>query len=289
MTLLKRDICPACERSEFKEIYSLSYNSKKMHFFLNKYYKGLLQIDKLNKYRYRLLECKSCRLIFQEQIPGKEFSKELYENIIDQGDSLLKKDNFEKKWNKKLFYEIKMIENLFKKKSNEISVLEFGAGWGNWAQHLKNKNFNICAFEVSDSRIDYMNKKGIRTLTDINETNKKFDFIYSEETFEHISNPKETLITLSKILNNGGYMLLRFPSHFLFKFRVKQNYKPTADCAHPLEHINLFKKKSFDEMLKNTNLETITFKSKFNWSFRNFLKDLKNLVYFRSILIRKNY
>lgn len=288
MVLIKRINCPTCNKTTFKELYSLSYSSRKMNFFLERYYKDSIEIKKLEKYQYRLLECMNCKLIFQEQIPGEKFSKELYENIIDHENSYLKKENFEKKWIKKLFYEVELIKGLFSKKPQEISILEFGSGWGYWSQHLQKKGFNVSAFEVSDTRIKHMERNGIEVLPNINITSKKFDFIYSEETFEHINNPKETLNDLSKILKDGGYMLLRFPSNFLFKFKIRNNYQPTSDCAHPLEHINLFKKKSFKKMLKGTNLTTISLKSQFNFTPKNFLKDVKNLFFFQSILIKKD-
>jgi hypothetical protein len=66
-------------------------------------------------------------------------------------------------------------------------------------------------------------------------------------------------------------------SNFLFKLKLNNDYKPKADCAHPLEHINLFNKKSFEFMVKDTDLEIITFKSKINLSLIQILKDLKNL------------
>ena len=43
-----------------------------------------------------------------------------------------------------------------------------------------------------------MKKNQINVISNIENSVKKFDFIYSEETFEHIPNPKETLINLSK-------------------------------------------------------------------------------------------
>ena len=180
-----------------------------------------------------------------------------------------------------------LIKNIFKKKNEEISVLDFGAGWGFWLNYLKKNNFDVCAFEVSETRIDFLKKSKIKIITDIENTESKFDFIYSEETFEHISDPKETLVNLSKILKENGFIMLRFPSSFLFKFRLNKKYKPNTDCAHPLEHINLLKKKSFENMILDTNLEIINFKSKFNFSLRNFLKDIKNIFYFDSILMKK--
>ena len=40
-------------------------------------------------------------------------------------------------------------------------------------------------------------------------------------------------------------------------------------------------------MVKNTDLEIINFKSKFNFSLINFFKDIKNFAYFDSALIKK--
>lgn len=288
MALITRTNCPTCNKVSFKEIYSLPYNSPKMIFFLENYYQKDLEIKKIENYQYRLIECSNCNLIFQEQIPDKKFSEQLYENVIDKENSFSKKEDFEKRWHQKLNYELKLIQNLFNKKPQDISILEFGAGWGYWSKYLEKNGFNVSAFEVSASRIKFMKKNNIKIIEDLENISEKFDFIYSEETFEHISNPKETLLHLSKFLNDNGFILLRFPSNFLFKFKINNNYQPKSDCAHPLEHINLFKRKSFNKMLKNTNLKTITFQSKFNFSPRNFLKDVKNLFFFSSILIKKN-
>ncbi len=282
-----RSSCPVCKEIRIKEIFSLPYNSKDMVDFLSSYYKGTIDIKQLHGRYYNLLECKNCNLIFQEQIPNKKFSMELYEKYIDKDDSLKKKNNYEKKYNKKLFYEMGLIKNIFKKKNEEISILDFGAGWGFWLNYLKKNNFDVYAFEVSETRIDFLKESKIKIIPDIENTDNKFDFIYSEETFEHISDPKGTLVNLSKILKENGFIMLRFPSSFLFKLRLNKKYKPCTDCAHPLEHINLLKKKSFESMVKDSNLEIINFKSRFNFSLRNFLKDIKNIFYFDSILLKK--
>ena len=287
MSLNVRSFCPACKKNKNKVIFSLPYDSRVMIDFLSSYYKGTIDVEKLNKHHYKLLECENCNLIFQEQIPNEKFSQELYEKYIDKDDSLKKKDDYEKKYYKKLFYETTLIKKIFKKKNEEVSILDFGAGWGFWVNYFKKKKFDVHAYEISKTRINFLKKNQIKVINDIGNTNNKFDFIYSEETFEHIPNPQETLINLSKILKEHGFIMLRFPSSFLFKLKLNRKYKPCTDCAHPLEHINLLKKKSFEKMIKDSNLEIINFKSKFNFSLRNFLKDVKNFFYFDSVLIKK--
>ena len=287
MSLNIRNFCPACKETKKKVIFSLPYDSSVMIDFFSSYYKGMIDIKKLNRYHYKLLECENCNLIFQEQIPNEKFSQKLYEKYINKDDSLKKKDNYKKKYHKKLFYEMELIKNIFKKKNEEISILDFGAGWGFWLNYLKENNFDVHAYEISETRINFLKKNQIKVISDIINIDNRFDFIYSEETFEHISDPKETLINLSKILKENGFIMLRFPSSFLFKLRLNKKYKPCTDCAHPLEHINLLKKKSFEAMIVDSNLEIINFKSRFNFSLRNFLKDIKNFFYFDSVLIRK--
>ena len=41
-------------------------------------------------------------------------------------------------------------------------------------------------------------------------------------------------------------------------------------------------------MIEDSNLEIINFKSKFDFSLRSFLKDIKNFFYFDSILMKKS-
>ena len=91
MSLITRNFCPACKKTKFKIIFSLPYNSKKMTSFLDRYYKGQIDINLLKEYEFRLLECSYCNLIFQEKIPNEKFSYELYEKYIDKEDSLKKK------------------------------------------------------------------------------------------------------------------------------------------------------------------------------------------------------
>ena len=40
--------------------------------------------------------------------------------------------------------------------------MEFGAGGSFWLNYLKKNNFNVSAFEISKSRIDFMKNKEIK-------------------------------------------------------------------------------------------------------------------------------
>ena len=89
MSLNVRSFCPACKKNKNKVIFSLPYDSRVMIDFLSSYYKGTIDVEKLNKHHYKLLECENCNLIFQEQIPNEKFSQELYEKYIHELNSNL--------------------------------------------------------------------------------------------------------------------------------------------------------------------------------------------------------
>ena len=132
-----------------------------------------------------------------------------------------------------------------------------------------------------------MKSKGLNVVNSIKNDSKKYDLIYSDQTFEHINDPMETLKLLDESLNSGGYILLNFPSSFRFKSKVKKNYVPKKDEAHPLEHLNLFNRSSINHLIKETNLKLINFKSFNFFNLRSFYKDIKNLIYFDTVLLKK--
>ena len=285
MKLIERDHCPICKTSEILSIYRLSYQDTKIKSFFKYYYKKKLNLDLIAPYDYNLLECQNCKFIFQQFIPDEFFSEELYENIISAQDSLKKKQDNITDISKKYHNELSLLKNIFKNK--KINILEFGAGWGFWSLEAKKFGFDVSCFELSKKRINYMKSKGLNVVNSIKNDSKKYDLIYSDQTFEHINDPMETLKLLDESLNSGGYILLNFPSSFRFKSKVKKNYVPKKDEAHPLEHLNLFNRSSINHLIKETNLKLINFKSFNFFNLRSFYKDIKNLIYFDTVLLKK--
>jgi len=285
MKLIKRIKCPVCNFKKIWSIYKLSYGDLEIKNFLEVYYNKKLNLDLITSNDYNLLECKNCKFIFQESIPNELFSEHLYENLISATASLKKKEENIINLKKKYYNEIILIKKIFKER--KINILEFGAGWGFWSLEAKKSGFNVSCLELSKRRVEYMKSKDLNVINTIEKNKPKYDLIYSDQTFEHISDPKETLDLLNSSLNLGGYILLNFPSSFGFKRKVKNNYMPNKDEAHPLEHLNLFNRSSMNYLIKSTNLKLINFRSLKSLNLRDVYKDIKNLIYFDSVLLKK--
>jgi 2-polyprenyl-3-methyl-5-hydroxy-6-metoxy-1,4-benzoquinol methylase len=286
MKLIVRNNCPICKSFSTKLIYKLSYQDSTLTNFLKVYYKNRLPISLISKYNYELIECKVCRLIYQKYVPDENFSKDLYERYISPEESLKKKEENIVNVIKKIHKELGLIKKIFNLKNN-INVLEFGAGWGFWATEAQKIGLKIDCLELSKKRVEYMKNKGLKVIDKIGKNFDKYDLIYSDQTFEHIDNPKETLELLNLSLNVGGYILLNFPSAFLFKTKLKKNYRPQKDVAHPLEHLNIYNRSSIKFLIKNTNLKIVNFRSYHFFNLRYLYKDLINFLYFDSVLLKK--
>ena len=284
MKLIERTNCPVCFSLEYKTLFNIPYNDKKILNFLNEYYENKMPVHLLKDFDYQLVECDNCKLIFQKYIPDDEFSNQLYDKIISS-DVSLKKKLESKNLNLSYDKEIKLIKNIFKNK--KIKILEFGAGWGFWASRALENGLDVDAFELSSTRIRFMRDKGINVIEDLKKNENYYDFIYSDQTIEHISDPHQIFKGFLPNLKKGGFVLLKYPTSFRFKNQLIKDYIPKKDAAHPLEHINLFNRESFNYLNKKYELELINFKCKFNPSLKNFLKDIRNLFYFDNILIRK--
>jgi 2-polyprenyl-3-methyl-5-hydroxy-6-metoxy-1,4-benzoquinol methylase len=285
--MIDRKKCPCCQNKKFKEIYRISYNDRKLSDFLIRYYgkKIIHQLKKLSKYYYILNSCVNCNLIFQKYVPDKKLMFEIYENLIDTEISLNKKKNFCMENFKNYFDEFYAIQNLFEKKPNKVKILEFGSGWGFWSNLGQSLNFNNYVHELSQTRVKYQKK--LKIIKDINKCKLKFDLIYSDQVFEHIINPLETLKTLKKLLKKNGYILLRFPNSYFFKLKLLYSYLPKNDQAHPLEHINLYNRKSFKVMANMLNLKIVNFDTKYNFDLKKYPRILKNFFSFNKILLKK--
>ncbi len=286
MKLIPRDTCPFCKSEKVKTLFKIKYRDKKLSNFLLAYYKSEKLNEVLENYDYEIIKCNVCKGIFQKNVPDPDFADYLYDKCISVDESFKKKINFDKINYLKLEEDYNLIKQLLDKDKN-IDILEFGCGWGHWSKFMQSKGFNLITCEFSKKRHQYLTDNGIINYQNISDIKKRFDLIYTEEVLEHLSDPIETLIKLSKLLKNDGFMIHKFPSSKFFQLKLNFNYVPKKDCAHPLEHINLFNKKCFVEICKKLNLNLIQLNNIKNQNLRTKIKILKNNYLFNFVVLQK--
>jgi 2-polyprenyl-3-methyl-5-hydroxy-6-metoxy-1,4-benzoquinol methylase len=108
--------------------------------------------------------------------------------------------------------------------TKHMDVLDFGSGNGSLAKIISQNVKSCCGIEVNEHARNVSKAvNNIKTFASISEAKgegKKFDAIISNHVFEHIHNPRDTIIELCKLLKQGGTLILMLP---IDDFRNSQN------------------------------------------------------------------
>ena len=195
--------CPGCKSKDSNIIYTCNYLESPIRDYLDSFYgsQGKINFEYLKGSAYILKECGECGLIYQDQIPNDLLMKKIYNEWIDPKLSL--NGLFKKKeWNFKQYssyaQEIMILIDYFKKIKRPLNFFDFGMGWGRWCLMAKAFGCNVYGTELSISKIKYAKSIGINVINWDEIPNFKFDFINTEQIFEHISNPLETELPIHK-------------------------------------------------------------------------------------------
>jgi len=301
-----RKICPNCEKSQGKQLLSLPYEDAKIQDYLKSFYgkRGYIDIDVLKGSRYTLIECLSCKLIYQKEVLNDDYTKVLYEDWINPTLSIKRRS----KENQIEYFinnskEIQIISNLLTSNNyKKLKILDFGLGWGEWALMAKAYGHDVYGCELSTPRIEMAHKNAIKIIPFEKINGFDFDFINTEQVFEHLLYPKRTLIELRKGLNSSGVLKISVPyAHNIKKIISKSNWSSEPNSRYsinpiaPLEHINYYRNISLVKLGKSVGLEqlkiplNIQYKYNTNWkSVRSIIKNITYPVYL-NYFSTKNY
>jgi SAM-dependent methyltransferase len=120
-------------------------------------------------------------------------------------------------------------------------------GWGNWARMCSAFGIESYGIEISSERIANAMKYGIPNLELDKLAENQFDYINTDQVFEHLDNPKDVINQLSKALKIGGILRISVPDGNNVKnvtekmdWLAPKLSKDSLNIVAPLEHINCF-------------------------------------------------
>ena len=142
-----------------------------------------------------------------------------------------------------------------------MQTLDYGMGWALWAQIAKELGCKSFGFDLSTVRMRAAAQQGINVLEDVNFPADAFDFINTEQVFEHVPDPLALAVKLSKSLRPGGILKVSVPNGTDIVERLKignwgaaKGTKQSLNPVAPLEHINCFNEKTLIKMGLKANL-----------------------------------
>jgi len=269
---VKRLICPVCENKEFKNIYSRPYTDPVIKSYLNEFYgsQGGVEFEYVSDAEYVLKECATCSLISQEYIPNDFLMNKLYEEWIDPKIALRGQKEHSLSYYRKLSAEVDNLVAYFNTKPDNLNFLNFGMGWGEWNLMVKAYGSRSSGMELSQQRINHAKENAIDIITWEEVPYHQFDFINTEQVFEHIPHPLETLKYLILSLKPNGLIKISVPNgnvaHRNLKimdWKAGKDTRNSLNIVAPLEHINCFRTKTIKFMANLCGLqqEIVPFKN----------------------------
>lgn len=267
----KRSCCPVCNTKENALVYSIPYSDKKIQHYLNEFYnpQGFIELEYLSENNYTLLKCQSCDLIYQQEVPNDLLLDKLYESWIDPNLAYDRNQNLGTEYRLNRFNEIVRVVDFFNIPPTKLHFLDFGMGWGSYCLQLKSLDINAYGAELSQKRVENAKKNGITVLSWEEITHHKFDFINTDDVFEHLVDPIEVLKHLVNSLKKNGVIKITVPNAKVIEKAIKKMdwyaVRGTNDHLHgvsPLEHINCFYTKSLECLANQLNLKKVDIQSK---------------------------
>lgn len=280
-----RDRCPACESESFKTIYSIPYDSDSLNHYLKEFYEpqGYYDPELLKTAQFELKECQLCELVFQSNVPNDFLLTELYDKWIDPDMALLRDRNLPLSYRIQRIEEVITILNHLEKSSNQCDVLDFGMGWGSLCLQFKAMGANVFGTELSEKRIANAKKLGIPVIH-FDEDRQLFDFINTDDVFEHLTNPLEVLHLLKEKLKPNGIIKISVPNGDVAKHSLRKmnwyaprGHQDNLNAVSPLEHLNCFTHRSLVKMAMAAGLIEDKTIRKFSFSRKDPLETSRNL------------
>lgn len=126
-----------------------------------------------------------------------------------------------------------------------LRVLEIGPGQGHLARRLIRHNADVHVADLVGTYVDRLpldaNKKRIFDIQDGRQLPKewtnRFDLIVLTDVLEHLTHPVDALLSCKKLLNRGGKLYIRVPTH-----ESLVGYSQALGCPFPLVHLRTFDK-----------------------------------------------
>ena len=194
--------CPACNSSKKSCLYEISSS---------------IQIQPDSKSLKKLI-CMTCGHGYYEKIPQAEILAEYYEKewheAINTEDASVKVSPNYSTW-----APINYLRDL--NLPREAKIMDFGCGYGDGIKTLELDGYkNVYGLEVGQARFNISSRefpgrifKGSELqLPEIVEEHGRFDLIYSNHVFEHLSNPSSVLKYLKEGLSPNGILIVSVPA-----------------------------------------------------------------------------
>jgi SAM-dependent methyltransferase len=237
---VERRACPVCGELSHEVLRSTAFSAPEIWEFLTRYYAGRITPGDLAGGLYEVRRCHACRFLWQAYHLDENGMDVLYEQWISPEESLAKKTRADVSLYDGYAHEISAIARRLGRKPCQLSLLDFGMGWGAWCRMAQAYGYRVAGCELSQRRREHARAWGVRVIDSLAGL-ERFDYINCHHALEHVPDPHATLAQLVAALAPGGLLRLSVPDGRGMEERLREPaWHAEKDALHPLEHLNCF-------------------------------------------------
>lgn len=247
-----------CESSPERTLFRCRFDEPPIRDVLLRNYERLTPADLglLRNGEYVLERCPSCTLVWQRFAPNEPLHDIVY-SWIDVG--LERQDTLE--WSESAVEELLLVLHLFDRPPSDIAVLDFGAGWGRWARLARGLGCDASAVESVAKLAEHIRANGIEVLDLDALPSNAFQFVNSEQVFEHLSEPREPLRLLARALADDAWLKINVPQGHDIEARLRRGEwaaprrtPGSLVAVAPLDHLNCFTTRALEALGEQAGL-----------------------------------
>jgi 2-polyprenyl-3-methyl-5-hydroxy-6-metoxy-1,4-benzoquinol methylase len=199
--------------------------------------------------RHGLIKCKSCGLVFMENIPTPDELNAFYSQYSYMTEVSVSPMT------------VRSYQNLLDafepfRKTNKILDVGCGRGW--FLQEAKKRGWHVYGTEYSPAAIALCEKAGLimkeGQLNADSFASEEFDVITSIEVLEHINNPREEMAAIYKFLRKGGLFYCTTPN---FNSYLRYYLKADFNVIMYPEHLTYYTRATLKRLMKSSGFNTL--------------------------------
>ena len=286
-----RESCPCCEAAGAAPFYEKGFCEPPIRDYLEAFYapQGGVEFEFLEGANFTLIECGSCGLIFQKHIANDALMARLYDRWIDPEKVFALIDGRQPAaYFMSLAKQVANVVAWFRQVPRELSCLDFGMGWGHWCRIARGFGCDVAGVELSEARIAFAKKSGLEVIAPGEIAARRFDYIHTEQVFEHLPHPLATLRELKRALKPGGLIRIGVPDGWKIRRKLARGNwlaakgsRDSLNAIAPLEHINCFHYAVIVRLARRAGLEERIVPDAHSLSLPDAVRDWVRPHYFR--------
>lgn len=210
-----------------------------------------------NKNNFNLYTCKNCGLIFVWPTPQHlaDLYSQDYFGGAKHGFGYVDYEEDKFAMTETFNSYLKKIEKFVPQNGK---MLDVGAATGFFVRLALERGWEASGIEISDYAVSIARQKGLNVISgtleaaDFNPAS--FDVITVWDVIEHLSDPKTHLITINKILKNGGIIAINTPDSGSLTAKILGKH---WHLLVPPEHLIIFNQKNLSSLLKSCGFDVL--------------------------------